>query len=118
MPKKPLMIPFDKNGDMLNYVMFEDSYYDDFPDDHRIQNTRPFYKEAQDFDDKLVLVGSQKGRSAAKVILQSTITKQKYYMTLKDFCNYLQDDEIVLRGKFAFCKKGQNYSIKAVKNGG
>ena len=95
-------IPFDKDGNMLEYP----GYYGDTA-----------WIDNEPFDCQLNVVGFERGRSAARVVLQCDTTGAKYPMFLSSFVEMTQQATVQhgsVVGRWIGCKKGQNYGIKLV----
>ncbi|MDR6794341.1 hypothetical protein J2X12_002922 [Pseudarthrobacter oxydans] len=95
-------IPFDKNGDMLEYIGYGD------PDEWR--DNKPFVTE-------MLVSGYERGRSAVRVILQDAATGSRYPMFISDFVDAATKGRIiygVINGKWLGGKKGSNYGLKLV----
>lgn len=92
-----MMIPFNKNGEMLRY---DDDYY-----------TKE-RKENYEFSAIMKFIGFGRGRSAAYAIFKNEENDKEYYMFLKDLSDILLNKEII--GNFTFVKRGCNFGIKRI----
>jgi hypothetical protein len=93
-------IPFDKRGNMMEYA----GYYGD-----------TVWINNEPFDCKLNVIGFERGRSAARVIMQCDTTGARYPMFLSSFVEMTQQSTVSngsITGRWVGCKKGQNYGIK------
>lgn len=107
MSKKPLVIWFESNGDMLdqgyNYATNTQGYKSE---------------EAKDFTDSMELVKFREFyKKNTRAVFRSTISGRKYSMFVDDF-NVLLEKKIVnnlqVTGTFRFLKKGSGQAIKLV----
>lgn len=106
MSKKPLVIWFEANGDML------DQWYN-----YGTSNPQGYKsEEAKDFDDRMEIVRLQEYyRKNTRVILKSTTTGRKYSMYVDDFNDALKKKKIIdlhIEGTFRFQKKSSGQTIK------
>lgn len=93
-------IPFDENGNMQEYAGHHGgvTWIDNVP-----------------FECKLNVVGFERGRSAARVIMQCDTTGAKYPVFLSSFVEMTQQGTIShgsITGRWVGCKKGSNYGLK------
>jgi len=102
MAKKELNIPYDKNGDMIQW-----------DHDYQIAGRR----DNSIWNDVLRYGGCGRGRSAAYFIWHSIFTNRRYYMFMSDMNDILLTTDIVdkeIKGQFTYVKKGQNFGIQKV----
>lgn len=107
MSKKPLVIWFEANGDMLDqgYGYVSNSYG---------------YKseEAKDFSDHMEVIKLQEFRKKnTRVVFRSVISGRKYSMFADDFNELLSKklvNNLQVAGTFRFLKKGSGQAIKLV----
>ncbi len=94
-------IPFNADGDQLHYP--EESYY------------RPLvWADNCEFEGELRFKTLRRGRSAAYFVFETHDAKERI-MFLADFAEAMQESVIacgVLKGRFTYVKRGQNYGIK------
>lgn len=98
--KKKYQIPFDENGDLINYP---ESFMN------------PVFKDNFEFGDTLEYVDYSRGRSAAYFNFVSLNTNRKYTMFMTDFndiVHLLEKGRIT--GTFTFQKRGMNYGVKKI----
>lgn len=103
MIKKPTyQIPFDKEGNMLDYEHWYTEYMED----------------PQTFKDTLEYDCCWRGRSAATFIWKSITTGKKYPMFMHCMDQLLKSKQIAgnrVTGTFTMIKRGANYSIMLVE---
>jgi hypothetical protein len=99
--KKPLRVPFDKDGNFVSYPLFDGEEYN--------------YKDNCVFNDTLQFESFYRGRSSAGATFISTITKKVYTMFLIDLSNLLLNKTIVngkVEGSWCFVRRGVNYGVR------
>jgi hypothetical protein len=107
--KKPLVVWFDQNGNLL-----EQAY------DNNTYNTNQGNKseEAKDFDDQMeVLKIREYRRKNTRVLLKSTTTGRQYTMYADDFNVCLEKRQVhnlMIQGTFHFIKKSSGQAVKLV----
>jgi len=105
--KKPLVIWFESNGDMLTQG-------------YSYTNNTIGYKseEAKDFDDRMEIIKLKEyHKKNTRVILKSTATGRKYSMFVDDFNAAMDKKKVIdlhLEGTFRFIKKGTGQAVKLV----
>lgn len=100
-------IPFDEKGNQLSYP---DHWMNGY------QNKEVIFKDNFEFEDSIVFVEFQRGRSStiAKFHRLSTNTYITAFVSdMKDLIINMRYGQI--NGKFTFVKKGQNYGFKIIK---
>lgn len=104
MSKKPLMITFDKDGNMCDHAH---SYY------------QSSTEEAKDFNDCLEYVEMHDGhKRTARAHFRSVNTGRKYSLMLRDFHDIIVNRKFVdnkVDGRWTFRKHGNAQSIKLIK---
>lgn len=103
MAKKEITIPYDKNGNMLQWDY--DTYYTFGRRNNSI------------WADVLEYIGYGRGRSAAYFKWQSVFTKRIYYMFISDMNDVLLNTNMVdreVKGRFTYIKRGQNFGIQRI----
>lgn len=95
-------IPFDHHGEFMNYA------------DPRWEHVT--WKPNDPFPDTMRFEGFERGRSAAHAIFISETTKQRYSMFLTHLSELILSHVGILpggvvRGKWAFAKRGSNYGL-------
>jgi hypothetical protein len=76
------------------------------------------WKENFEFEDTLELTGMSRGRSAANFNLKSITDGKNYNLFMTDTVDLIQNSTInkgKITGRWTFCKRGQNYGVKIVK---
>jgi len=115
--KEPLMIPFStKDGSLLQYT----GTLPDSPQDERCNNGRWIWKENFVFEDDMQFIGFYRGCSSAGATFKSLNDGKECNVFLKDLSDMILADGFrsgIIRGKFTFCKRGQNYGMKYLKDG-
>lgn len=119
--KLPLQVPFLENGSLVGYA-------DPWKDSTNPQNagcdvgwrkSQCFtFRDNFEFDDELEYNGYGGGRSAMSMYLKSKTTGASYPMFWKHFEGLIRKGCAAgpsFRGRWTFCKQGQNYSIKPVE---
>lgn len=114
---KVILYPFSKlDGELCSWVQWKQGFGDNID-----------WQENRVILDSLIYSGYGGGRSAMTMYLKSEYTGKKYPMFWKYFSKilkgeypnhhiYLNNDRpLEIRGRFTFCKHGQNYGIKPVK---
>jgi len=105
---KELMVPFDEDGGLMDWVKDLDSW----------ENKKPNYN----FLATMRIVGMRRGRSAAKFVLTNTLSngiEQSHTMFMSEALNMMKTGKIidgVITGAWTFCKRGQNYSLKFLQD--
>lgn len=96
------IVPFDKQGNMMDYA------------DYRLAE----WKLVLPFQASMRVVDMERGRSAARFILQST-TGIRYPVFMTDMLDIMMKEEIkygyIPRATWKAVKRGQNYGL-ALKN--
>jgi hypothetical protein len=101
------MIPFDKYDNVMSYTSRQ---YPDKPD----LRSEGAWRENYVWEDELQLIKMEKGRSAAHFIFQSRLTGKTYVMFMTDLTKFLLKGTMtagIIKGKWAFTKKGQNFGV-------
>lgn len=111
MSKKPLLMWFDQNGNLL-----EQSYGTSYSSYHTNQGHKT--EEAKDFDDQMEFIKIKEyRRKNTRVLLKSTTTGRQYTMYSDDF-NLLLEKKMVhnllIQGTFHFIKKSSGQAVKLV----
>jgi hypothetical protein len=73
------------------------------------------WEPATEFEDTLVLVDTERGQSAARLVVHSVTNGNRYQMFFADFVKMLKQIDMhkgILVGRFIPCKKGSNYAIQ------
>ena len=100
MKKQPLSIPFDSDGNLLNYIL---PSMDDVT-----------WRENFEFSTIMTYCGFSRGRSS--ILFHFTDTQgKKYLMFVSDFDDLLNRKGLegkTINETFTFCKKGDNYGVK------
>lgn len=124
-PKEPLQVPYVECSGIREYITYVDSYkltsgqdemtfYHSFP----IRGPLPLKLEpATEFTDTLVLKDTERGRSAARLVLESATNGNRYRMFFADFVDMVKQIDMhkgIFVGRFIPCKKGSNYAIRWV----
>ena len=120
--KKELFIPFDRNGNLLDYsywglnaeeekVCKENGKVEHFWGDGTISEV---FVPNFEFEDTLIFKHFSRGRSSVKAHFESQFTGTKYEMFICDLEDVIKANYFVtkLSGRFTFVKRGQNYGIK------
>ena len=121
--KKELFVPFDRNGNMLDYSWYGLTSEEEqkCKEEGRFEKSgiRSNYIEVFvpnfEFEDTLVFTHFSRGRSSVKAHFRSKYTEVKYEMFISDFEEVLKKSRIGnchIRGRFTFVKKGMNYGVK------
>lgn len=121
--KSPLLLPYVECGGIREYLTYvpqrprqegEITYFHSFP----IRAALPLkWEEAVEFKDTFVLSGTERGRSAARLVLVSVTNNNRYQMFFADFVAMVAKVNLlkgVFTGRFVGIKKGSNYAIKWV----
>lgn len=123
--KSPLLLPYVECGNVREYLTYaatwkrgseneEMTFYHSFP----IRVALPLkWEEAAEFKDTFVLSGTERGRSAARLVLVSVTNNNRYQMFFADFVDMVAKVNLlkgVFTGRFIGVKKGTNYAIKWV----
>lgn len=123
--KSPLLLPYVECGGVREYLTFayswqrgaeneEMTFYHSFP----LRAALPLkWEEAAEFKDTFVLSGTERGRSAARLVLVSVTNNNRYQMFFADFVDMVAKVNLlkgVFTGRFIGVRKGSNYAIKWV----
>lgn len=103
LPKPPIEVPFDLNGNQLDYAWNG--------------NPRVSWRTNYEFTTTMEIKDFLRGRSAAGWSLVDE-TGKTYYMFMSELLKVLQTKTIekgVVEGKWTFVKRGQNFSVKLVE---
>lgn len=103
MEKSQYQIPFDKNGNQLEYY-------------NLYNNSFPTLQDNYEFNDTLLYQTYGRGRSSITFVFKRQSTGKNVSMFVSDLHNaipYLRNG--CLSGKFTFVKKGRNYGCKLVQ---
>jgi hypothetical protein len=96
----PIQIPFGKDGSLHNYRSYDS-----------------VWRENYEWSTTLKLQSIERGRSAAHFIWTDA-DNRRYPMFMKDLTEMIFNYGVavggVIRGKFTFVKRGQNYGIKMI----
>lgn len=90
-----MQVPFDEYGNLQSYP----------------QNC--IWRDCYEFRGAMRVIGIHRGRSAAHFILEDS-DKYQYPMFMVKMLDVLKRGRVsegVIRGKWSFCKGGQNYSL-------
>lgn len=97
-------IPFDKDGNQLHYC-----------DAWEVRKGAQ-YLDNHEFDGTLRVTGMARGRSAAYFYAEIVETGKRVTIFCKDLMDAIPFiDRGLIRGRFTFQKRGQNYGIRCVK---
>jgi hypothetical protein len=119
-PKEPLMVPYVECEGVREYITYSgswgqedhDTFYHRFP----IRDSLPQkWEPATEFEDTLVLVDTERGQSAARLVVHSVTNGNRYQMFFADFVKMLKQIDMhkgIFTGRFIPCKKGSNYAIQ------
>jgi len=103
-------IPFDKQGNQLHYP---DSSYERDGDGYK--KVGPEWRKNEPFHDSLTFVGFSRGRSAANLDFRRE-NGTNVTVFLKEFCDMVPHMVGgVIKGKFQFTKRGQNYGCLLIE---
>ena len=120
--KEPLMVPYVECEGVLEYITYSgiidpgeldhQTFYHSFP----IRGPLPLHWEpATEFQDTLVLVDTERGRSAARLVAHSVTNGNRYQMFFADFVKMLKQIDMhkgIFVGRFIPVKRGSNYAIQ------
>lgn len=119
--KEPLMVPYVECEGVREYITYSgnepqedghDTFYHRFP----IRDSLPQkWEPATAFEDTLVLVDTERGQSAARLVVHSATNGNRYQMFFADFVKMLKQIDMhkgIFVGRFIPCKKGSNYAIQ------
>jgi len=102
--KEPLKIPFTEDGVMLDWISPPSSMW-------------KYTRDNFEFDSVMTIVGTRRGRSAAKFVLKDA-GGRPYTMFMSEMLN-MAKNAIIRRGSvegtWTFCKRGENYSLRWVR---
>lgn len=104
--KEKLWIPFTKCGNMVDWVRDIESHSKK--------------KRNYNFIATMTIVGTERGRSAARFILRQDLDNgddYRYIMFMSEVLNMMQKGKVIegeVTGVWTFCKRGQNYSLRFV----
>jgi hypothetical protein len=108
MVKKPLLIWFDSNGNMLDQAYNNSPYYTNYQ--------RYVSEEAKDFKDRMEVIKIKEyRRKNTRVLLKSTSTGREYTMYVDDFNEALANKRVIdlhLEGIFRFVKRGSGQAVQ------
>ena len=115
--KKELFVPFDRNGNMLDWVWHPLTQTEEeiCKKDGQFRKENCIFVPNFEFEDVLVFTHFSRGRSSVKAHFRSKYTEVKYEMFISDFEDVLKNNRIgnaYVKGKFTFVKKGANYGVK------
>jgi hypothetical protein len=111
MPNGDYQIPFDNRGNQQHYP--QGWYVGEYPN-HKPAG--PEWRDNAPFEDALRFVGYRRGRSAAYFAFQRS-DGTEVTMFLKDFEAAVPIMERgLVRGKFQFIKRGQNYGVRLLED--
>lgn len=126
--KKELFIPFNRNGNMLDY-----SYWGISEEEKEIckenGKVEHYFGNGEiaevfvpnfEFEDELVFEKFSRGRSSVKAHFISCTNDKRYEMFISDFGDVIREGHLIgdrIMGKFSFVKKGQNYGVVLLKGG-
>lgn len=120
--QKKLFIPFDRNGNLLDY-----SYRGITEEEKENERVEHFWGDGSlievfvpnfEFEDTLLFERFSRGRSSVKAHFVSCSTSKKYEMFISDLEDVIKANCLIngkINGKFTFAKKGQNYGVKLLK---
>lgn len=126
--KKDLFVPFDSEGNMLDYSYhgISEEEKEICKENKRVEHFRrdgtlaEVFVPNYEFEDVLSFEYFSRGRSSVKAHFVSENTGLKYEMFISDFEDVLKSNRIAncrIKGKFTFVKKGQNYGVMLVEIG-
>ena len=126
--KKELFIPFDRNGNLLDYsrwslstegeeICKRDGKFEIFRG--RDNTLTEVFVPNFEFEDTLIFTHFSRGRSSVKAHFESQTTGKKYEMFIIDLEDVIKANYSItkLSGRFTFVKRGQNYGVKLLKEG-
>jgi hypothetical protein len=110
---KNIKIPFDKNGNMKDYVgySYEDMQSENFINEYVRENT--IWRDNYEFEAELKFTSYGRGRSSATFELQDN-NGIKYNVFMSDMFKIVTTKTITdgkVNGKWFFRKQGQNYGL-------
>lgn len=112
MAKKKYQIPFDPNGNLVNYP-FGDKCWDNKAGAY----VPVIWQDNEEFYDELEYVDYSHGRSSVQMYFKSKINGRQYNMSLDDFSECIKkglfkDNTIIT--EFTFAKRGTNFMLKPI----
>ena len=127
--KKELFVPFDKNGNLLDYswngitekekeICKRDGKVEHFWG--RDNTLHEVFVPNFEFEDTLIFKHFSRGRSSVKAHFESQNTGKKYEMFISDLEDVILNNSLTngrVSGKFTFVKKGQNYGVLLLECG-
>ena len=115
MTKKQIDVPFNGNGDQVDYPCW---IYNRTPEGVTRPTPGPTMPNFE-FEDTLTFESYGKGRSSVTFYMKRESTGKGVTMFISDFTDALP--KMVngkITGKFTFCKKGQSYGCKLLTSDG
>ena len=120
--KEPLMVPYVECEGVREYLTYSgraepgETTMEMVRDSQNLWQPVPLHWEpATEFEDTLVLVGSERGQSAARLVLKSVTTGNRYQMFFHGFVDMLKQIDMhkgIFVGRFIPVKRGSNYAIQ------
>lgn len=116
---KRITAPFKKNGSLWHYP----------PTDQELNNPRVSadkrptleWREVGPWEDTMLVVGQQRGRSAAIFLLVGSDGKTSYPMFMSDASEMMRSatiDRGKITGRWAVVKKGRNFGLRYLPESG
>jgi len=121
-PKEPLMVPYVEWGGDRDYLSYPNcSVGEEIPElvwhEGAWCKGTLRWEPATEFEDTLVLVDTERGQSAARLVVHSVTNGNRYQMFFADFVKMLKQIDMrrgIFVGIFVHCKRGSNYAIRYV----
>lgn len=120
--KEPLMVPYVECEGVREYLTYAGSCTPEEPSTQLRRDSQNMWQRvdlrwepATEFEDTLVLVDSERGQSAARLVVHSVTNGNRYPMFFHGFVDMLKQIDMhkgIFVGRFIPCKKGSNYAIQ------
>lgn len=119
--KEPLMVPYVECSGVREYITYSGIIDPDEPDHQTFYHSFPIrgplplrWEPATEFEDTLVLADSERGQSAARLVVHSVTNGNRYQMFFAAFVDMLKQIDMhkgIFVGRFIPVKRGSNYAI-------
>ena len=123
-PKEPLQVPYAEWRCRRDYLTYVNNCKPGEPSEQYLWDEQSGWQKvpckwepATEFTDTLILRGTERGRSAARLVLESATNGNRYQMFFADFVDMVKQIDMhkgIFVGRFIPCKKGSNYAIRWV----
>lgn len=121
-PKEPLQVPYVQWAGGKDYLTYPNCDIGEETEElvwheGKWNKGTVRWEPAKEFTDTLVLKDTERGRSAARIVLESATNGNRYQMFFAGFVDMVKQIDMhkgIFVGRFIPCKKGSNYAIQWV----